>query len=83
MKKKKKTPGIYGVTDKEFYVVTLKKKNEKKTVATVLNSIATMIKVDSKGVVSRQYFLCRNIKSQRLTNELYRDKRQLCPDRKC
>ena len=39
--------------DKEFYVATLLKKNERKTVMTVLNSIATMIKAESKGAVSR------------------------------
>ena len=49
--------------DKEFYVATLLKKNEKKTVVTVLNSVATMIKAESKGAVSRQYFLYRNIKN--------------------
>ena len=46
-----------------FYVTTLLKKIVKKIVATVLNSIAIIIKVESKGAVSRQYFLCRNIKS--------------------
>ena len=69
--------------DKEFYVATLLKKNEKKTVMIVLNSVVTKIKVESKGAMSRQYFLCSNIKSSRLTDELYHDKRQLCHDRKC
>ena len=31
-----------------FYVVTLLKKNEKKIVATILNSVTTMIKENSK-----------------------------------
>ena len=48
---------------KIFYVVTLLKKIVKKTVATILDSVTTMIKAKSKGAVSRQYDLCRNIKS--------------------
>ena len=40
-------------SDKEFYVVTLVKKNEKKRVATVLNFSTTMIKAERKGAVSR------------------------------
>ena len=40
-----------------FYVATLLKKIVKKTVA-------TMIKAERKGVVSRQYFLCRNIRTE-------------------
>ena len=48
---------------KSFFVATLLKKIVKKTVATILDPVATMIKAESKGAVSRQYNLCRNIKN--------------------
>ena len=47
---------------KSFYVVTLLKKIVKKTVTTILYSIATKIKIVSKEAVSRQYNFRRNIK---------------------
>ena len=50
------------VATKSFSVVTLSKKIVKKTVATILDSVATMIKAESKEAVSRQYNFCRNIK---------------------
>ena len=40
-----------------------------------------MIKVNGKETLSQKSFHCRNIKGSRLTDELYRDKRQLCRDR--
>ena len=49
--------------DKEFNVVTFLKKNEKKIVETALNPVVTMIKVESKRVVSQQFLFYRNIKS--------------------
>ena len=45
------------------FVATLLKKIVKKTVATILDYVATTIKTESKEAVSRQYNLCRNIKS--------------------
>ena len=60
---------------KSFYVATLLKKIVKKTVAKILDSVATTIKVESKEIVSRQYNFCRNIKSLRLIDKLCHDKR--------
>ena len=51
------------VAIKSFSVATLLKKIVKYTVATILYYVATNIKTESKEVVSRQYNLCRNIKS--------------------
>ena len=54
---------IESLLPQRVYVLTLLKKNEKKTITTVLNSVAIMIKAERKGAVSRQYFLRRNTKS--------------------
>ena len=48
---------------KNFSVATLLKKIVKEIVVTILYSIATKIKTESKEVVAQQYNLCRNIKS--------------------
>ena len=48
--------------NKEFSIEALLKKIVKNTVATILDSVATMIKENSKRAMSRQYFLCHNIK---------------------
>ena len=51
------------VAIKSFSVATLLKKIVKKTVATILYSVAKKIKIESKEAVSRQYNFCHNIKS--------------------
>ena len=71
------------IVTNSFFFATLLKKIVKRTVATILDSVETTIKNESKEAVSRQYNFCRNIKSGRLTYELYCDKRQPYRHRNC
>ena len=48
--------------DKNLSITTLLKKCVKKTIATLLTLVVTLIKENGNGTLSRQSLLCRNIK---------------------
>ena len=49
--------------DKEFFYHNIIEKIVKNTVATILDSVVTTIKAESKEAMSREYNFCLNIKS--------------------
>ena len=62
--------GIELCRDKEFFCLDIAEEEYEGVCHDMLYSVATLIKENGRGTLSRQSFLCRNMKEWRLAYEL-------------